>query len=111
MIVIAHRGYSAKAPENTMAAFELALAAGADGIELDVHLTRDGGSWSCMTKVNRTTNGTGPITAYTLAELKALDAGSWFGPDFAGQRVPTLRQVLDLIKGKDIRLTWRSRQV
>lgn len=105
MIVIAHRGYSAKAPENTMAAFELALAAGADGIELDVHLTRDGEIVVMHDeKVNRTTNGTGPITAYTLAELKALDAGSWFGPDFAGQRVPTLRQVLDLIKGKDILL-------
>ena len=83
--VIAHRGYSKVAPENTLAAFRAALAADADIIELDVHMTRDDhlvvmhdGS------VERTTNGEGDIADFTLAEIKALDAGGWFSPEFAG---------------------------
>ncbi|HPT84038.1 MAG TPA: glycerophosphodiester phosphodiesterase [Limnochordia bacterium] len=105
VIVIAHRGYSGKAPENTMAAFELALAAGADGIELDVHLTKDGEIVVIHDEtVDRTTDGTGRISSYTLEDLKKLDAGSWYGPEFAGETVPTLRQVLDLLKGKDVLL-------
>lgn len=105
MNVFAHRGYSAKAPENTMAAFELALAAGADGIELDVHLTKDGEIVVIHDDtLERTTNGTGRVDALTLAELKEFDAGSWFAPEFAGQSIPTLVEVLDLIKNKDILL-------
>lgn len=106
VIVIAHRGYSAKAPENTMAAFELALAAGTDGIELDVHLTGDGEIVVIHDDtVNRTTDGKGPVGAFTLAELQALDAGSWFAPEFAGEKIPTLKKVLELLKDKDVLLT------
>ena len=86
VIVLAHRGYSAKAPENTMAAFELALAVGADGIELDVHMTRDGEIVVIHDDtLDRTTNGKGPVSDQTMAELRELDAGSWFSPEFAGE--------------------------
>lgn len=110
VIVIAHRGYSAKAPENTMAAFELALEAGADGIELDVHLTKDGEVVVLHDEtVNRTTSGKGSVREYNLAELKELDAGSWFAPEYAGEKVPTLRQVLDLLKGRDVLLNIETK--
>jgi glycerophosphoryl diester phosphodiesterase len=105
VIVLAHRGYSAKAPENTMAAFELALAVGADGIELDVHMTRDGEIVVIHDDtLDRTTNGKGPVSDQTMAELRELDAGSWFSPEFAGERIPTLKRVLELIKDKDVLL-------
>ena len=105
VIVLAHRGYSAKAPENTMAAFELALAVGADGIELDVHMTRDGEIVVIHDDtLDRTTNGKGPVSDQTMAELRELDAGSWFSPEFAGERIPTLKLVLELIKDKDVLL-------
>lgn len=103
MLVVAHRGYSSKAPENTMAAFELALEAGADGLELDVHLTKDGEVIVIHDHtLERTTNGTGIVEEHTLAELQQLDAGSWFGPEFKGEKLPTLRQVCELIKGRDL---------
>jgi glycerophosphoryl diester phosphodiesterase len=99
--IIAHRGYSARAPENTLAAIEAALRAGADAVEWDVHVA------ACGTPVlihdatlGRTTNGVGPVRRRTLAQLQALDAGSWFGPDFAGERVPSLAQALDRVKGR-----------
>ncbi len=105
VIVLAHRGYSAKAPENTMAAFELALAVGADGIELDVHMTRDGEIVVIHDDtLDRTTNGKGSVSDQTMAELRELDAGSWFSPEFAGERIPTLKLVLELIKDKDVLL-------
>jgi len=102
VIVFAHRGYSAKAPENTMAAFELALEFDADGIELDIHLTKDGEIVVIHDDtLDRTTNGTGLVSTYTMSELKAFDAGAWFSPEFAGEQIPTLRRVLDLTKGTD----------
>lgn len=92
----AHRGASACAPENTMAAFLAAEGAGADGIELDLHLSRDGVPVVIHDEtLERTTNGTGAVGQRTLAELRGLDAGSWFGPSFAGERLPTLAEVLD----------------
>lgn len=95
--VIAHRGASSDAPENTMAAFERALELGADGFEFDVQLTSDGHPVVVHdTMLDRTTNGTGPVFHASLAEVRSLDAGSWFGPDFAGERVPTLEEVLAL---------------
>ena len=110
MIVLAHRGYSAKAPENTMAAFELALEVGSGGLELDVHLTKDGEVVIIHDDtVDRTTNGTGRVDSYTMAELKELDAGSWFSPEFAGEKLPTLRQLLDLVKDKDILLNIETK--
>lgn len=97
----AHRGASAYAPENTMAAFRLAVDCGADLIELDVQLTKDGEVvvFHDLT-VNKTTNGQGPLNAHTLAELRALDAGSWFSEEFAGERVPTLAELLAWAKGR-----------
>ena len=99
--IIAHRGYRAKYPENTLTAFSAALDAGVDMIELDVLLSKD----RKMVVIHdpaleRTTNGKGPVGERTLAELKELDAGSWFDPQFAGERVPTLEDVLDLVDGQ-----------
>ncbi|MCM3628473.1 glycerophosphodiester phosphodiesterase [Paenibacillus glycanilyticus] len=91
----AHRGASAYAPENTMAAFDRALDCGADLIELDVQLTKDG-EIVVFHDLNtgKTTNGHGPLSDYTLAELRELDAGSWFSEAYAGQRIPTLAETL-----------------
>jgi glycerophosphoryl diester phosphodiesterase len=100
-LVIAHRGDSAHAPENTLPAFEGAIQAGADWIELDVHLTKDDQVVVIHDEtVDRTTNGKGRVEDLTLAQLQELDAGSWFGSNFAGARLPTLDQVLDLAKGR-----------
>jgi len=91
----AHRGASAVAPENTLAAFTAALQAGADGIELDVHLSRDGVPVVMHDEtVDRTTNGSGRISDLSHAEIDDLDAGSWFGPRWQGEKVPTLEKVL-----------------
>jgi len=94
----AHRGASQQAPQNTLAAFLRAADLGADGIELDAQLSKDGGLvvihdfW-----LEATTDGRGPVRARTLAELKELDAGSWFAPTFAGQRIPTLPEVMEAV--------------
>lgn len=91
----AHRGSSATAPENTMAAFRAASAVGADGIELDVHLSRDGVPVVIHDEtVDRTTDGHGPVNVLSLRHLRQLDAGGWFDPAFAGEAVPTLEEVL-----------------
>lgn len=100
-LVIAHRGASGSAPENTMAAFEKAIAFGSDMIELDVQRSKDGHIVVIHDHtLKRTTNGTGEVRQHTLEELQQLDAGSWFGEEFAGERIPTLTQVLDLVRGK-----------
>lgn len=100
-LVIAHRGYSARYPENTLAAFEGAAAAGCDMIELDVTLTRDRRVVVIHDDtLDRTTNGRGKVAERTLAEIAALDAGSWFGPAFAGERVPELAAVLERLAGR-----------
>jgi glycerophosphoryl diester phosphodiesterase len=94
--IIAHRGASAYAPENTLAAFAKAVDFGADILELDVRQTRDGELVVLHdASVNRTTNGKGRVADLTLEQIKALDAGSWFSPDFVGERVPTLAEVVD----------------
>lgn len=95
--ILAHRGASQDAPENTLAAFRLALEQGADGWELDVHRSRDGHLVVCHDeRVDRTTDGSGAIGTMSLAELKRLDAGSWFDRRFAGERIPTLDEVWTL---------------
>lgn len=97
--IFAHRGASRYAPENTLPAFELAARQGADGIELDVHLTRDGQLAVIHDEtLDRTTNGTGWVKDYTLAELQALCADNHM-PGFAGARIPTLAEVLDFVRG------------
>jgi glycerophosphoryl diester phosphodiesterase/dienelactone hydrolase len=94
--VVGHRGLLRHAPENTLAAFDACLQRGL-GFELDVRRAKDG-ALVCLhdDTVDRTTNGTGPVQLHTLAELKALDAGSWFGTAHRGARIPTLDQVLAL---------------
>ncbi len=95
-LIGAHRGASADAPENTLAAFDLAVEQGAELIEFDVHRTRDGELVVLHDfSSRRTTNGSGMVAEQTLAELKALDAGAWRGPRWAGQRIPTLAEMLD----------------
>jgi len=93
---IAHRGASVAAPPNTLAAFEKAAEMGADGIEFDVHLSADGVPVVIHDfSVDNTTDGSGPVAGMTLAQLERLDAGSSFDPAFAGQRIPTLKKVLE----------------
>lgn len=104
--IIAHRGASGLAPENTLTAFILAAEQGADWIELDLRLTKDGHVVVCHdATVNRTTNGKGPIDQYSLAELQALDAGYSFSSDGGktfpfrglGLRIPTLEEVIAVL--------------
>ncbi|TVQ02531.1 MAG: hypothetical protein EA359_11475 [Balneolaceae bacterium] len=100
-LVIAHRGASFDAPENTMAAFHLAHRLQADMIELDVQLSSDGIPVVFHdSKLDKKTNGTGRISNYSLEELKMLDAGSWFSDAFAGERIPRLAEVLNWAKDK-----------
>ncbi len=103
--VLAHRGASAYAPENTLAAFRVAIEQGADWLELDVQQTKDGRLVAFHDlRVERTTNGRGAIRDLALDEVRALDAGSWFGERFAGERVPTFEDVLDLAREAGIRI-------
>jgi glycerophosphoryl diester phosphodiesterase len=96
--IVAHRGASHDAPENTLAAHTLAWAQGADLVETDVHLTRDGELIVCHdTTTQRTTGQPGVIVQLTLAELRALDAGTWKDPRFRGERLPTLDEQLTRI--------------
>jgi glycerophosphoryl diester phosphodiesterase len=114
--VIAHRGASAYAPEHTLEAYRLALEQGADFVEPDLQITKDG-VLVCLhdTTLDRTTNvktvfpmrgrtangkTTWPVADFTLDEIQKLDAGSWFGPKFAGAKVPTFQQMIDAVKGK-----------
>ena len=92
---IAHRGASLAAPPNTLAAFEKAIELGADGVELDVHLSADGVPVVIHDfTVDAITDGSGRVAELTLTQLKQLDAGSSFDPAFGGERVPTLEEVL-----------------
>jgi len=100
-LVIGHRGAPAYAPENTMVSFEKALDLGADLLELDVQLSRDGELVVMHdADVSRTTDGQGRIAELTLAQIRRLDAGAWFGADFRGQRVPLLSEVLAWARGR-----------
>lgn len=100
--VWAHRGFSYAFPENTRAAFLAALELGVDGLEFDIHLTKDGQMVVIHDEhLERTTNGHGLVAEHTLAELRGLDAGSWFSPAFAGEPIPTLEEVLDLVLAWD----------
>ncbi|HLK04143.1 MAG TPA: glycerophosphodiester phosphodiesterase family protein [Candidatus Acidoferrum sp.] len=103
MLLIAHRGASGYAPENTLAAFRKAVAMGLSFIETDLQLSRDARFVAIHDDtVNRTTNGQGAVHELTLAELRRLDAGSWFGSSFTGERIPTLEEILDFAKRHDV---------
>lgn len=93
--IVAHRGFSARAPENTVAAFKLAWQSGADACELDLHLTADGGIAVLHDKDTKRTTGKSLVAAATpLAELRRLDAGSWKAPEYAGEPIPNLAEAL-----------------
>ncbi|MEQ9468545.1 MAG: glycerophosphodiester phosphodiesterase family protein [Ekhidna sp.] len=105
--IIAHKGASGLAPENTMAAFQKALDLGVDQIELDVRNTRDEQIVvfhdERLDRIARDTLGnpiTGDVHSYTLEELRQFDVGSWYDSHYADQRIPTLKEVLDLINGR-----------
>jgi glycerophosphoryl diester phosphodiesterase len=95
----AHRGAAGLAPENTLAAFKMALDLGVDGTELDLQATKDGVVVIMHDdSVDRTTDGRGRLADLTLAEIKRLDAGAKFAPTFRGERIPTLRELIDFVK-------------
>jgi glycerophosphoryl diester phosphodiesterase len=99
--IIAHRGYSARAPENTMAAIETAIAAGADAIEFDLHVTADGVPVLFHDEtLERTSDGSGPLRDVPYLELSRLDAGSWFGPHFSGEPIPRFVDALSRLSGR-----------
>lgn len=104
-LIVAHRGASGAAPENTMAAFHKAVIAGADMIELDVRLTRD---FHIVVhhdrNVRRTTTGKGNIWDLSLQQLRALDVGSWFDQKFHRERIPTLREVMEFLLPTNVNL-------
>ena len=103
--ILGHRGALMHAPENTLAAFELCVRCGVD-IELDVYSSKDNQLVVIHdATVDRTTNGKGRVDQLTLEQLKALDAGSWFHPDFAGERIPTFDETLAFIKKHERRPT------
>jgi glycerophosphoryl diester phosphodiesterase len=96
-LVIAHRGHSIDVPENTLEAYRRAVEIGTEMIECDVNMTRDGvlvmiHDWT----VDRTTDGSGAVSSLTLDEIGRLDAGSWFGPEYRGLRIPTTTETIEL---------------
>ncbi len=95
--IIAHRGHKVGAPEQTMAAFRLAAELGASMLEVDLRFTRDGVPVLLHDRLlDRTTSGRGPVAGTDWLEVGALDAGSWFDPKFAGERVPRLDELFEL---------------
>ncbi|WP_430611219.1 glycerophosphodiester phosphodiesterase [Enterococcus sp. DIV0876] len=102
--IVAHRGSSGNRPENTLPAFAEAVRVKADIIELDVHLSKDEQLIVMHDEtVDRTTNGKGRICDLTVAQLKELNAGSWFSDEFKAAKIPTLKEVLDLLAAKNYR--------
>lgn len=100
-IKVAHRGASEYSPENTFTAFDLALDMGVDHVELDVHFSRDGHIVVIHDDtLDRTTDGSGPVADRTLAELRELDAGSWFDSKYAGERIRSLSEIFERYKGR-----------
>jgi glycerophosphoryl diester phosphodiesterase len=113
VLVIAHRGASAYAPHDTVAAAKEAVARGAEALEVDVRQTRDGHlvalfapTLAPTTDVEQVYPGRAPwrVESFTLAEIRRLDAGSWFAPRFRGERVPTLDQIVSAVEGSDVRV-------
>lgn len=99
--LVAHRGASAVAPENTMAAFDRAWRDRADIVEMDVRLSADREVVVIHDRdLDRTTDGTGPVADWPVSELKRLNAGAWFGAAYDGEHIPTLREVLHWARGK-----------
>jgi glycerophosphoryl diester phosphodiesterase len=109
--VCGHRGHSAGAPENTLPALRAAAELGATVAEVDVALTRDDEIVLLHDEIlDRTTNGKGRVAELTLAEVKSLDAGVWFGPEFAGTAVPTLHEALATARDAGLGLLVESKE-
>ena len=113
VLVIAHRGASAYAPQNTVAAARGAVSRGADALEADIRQTRDGHLVALLDPTPALTTNVEQgfprrrpwrVEWFTLAEVRRLDAGSWFGPEFAGERVPTLSELADALDGTDVEM-------
>ncbi|WP_035512835.1 glycerophosphodiester phosphodiesterase [Halalkalibacillus halophilus] len=105
MEVFAHRGASKQAPENTLVAFELANQYGANGIELDVHLTKDHVPVIIHDEnIRRTTNGVGFVQSYTFEELASFDAGSWYNPKFNQSKIMSLEQFMEWFVKKEMKV-------
>lgn len=103
--IIGHRGYSARAPENTLTALDAAIEAGADAVEWDIHTAACGTPVLFHdTMLSRTTNGVGPVRRRTFVQLRKLDAGKWFSPEYAGVRVPSLQEALEHVRGRVARV-------
>ncbi|MFA5607892.1 MAG: glycerophosphodiester phosphodiesterase family protein [Leucobacter sp.] len=116
--IVSHRGAAALAPENTLAAVRVAAEQRVDFVEVDLRLTSDGVPILMHDQtVDRTTNGSGRVGHHTLAELQALDAGAWFSPEYAGERVPTLQEFIDELGSRplgaliELKGPWSSGQV
>lgn len=100
-IILAHRGDKVHTPENTLPSFSQAIQKGADGVELDAKLTSDGHVIVIHdSTVDRTTNGSGKVSEFSLEEIRNLDAGAWFNEKFAGTKIPLLEEVFETV-GKD----------
>jgi glycerophosphoryl diester phosphodiesterase len=111
-LVIAHRGASGVAPENSLAAVQKAIEAGADMVEIDLHQSHDGHFVVIHdAALQRTAKIRGRVDQKTLEELKSLDIGKWFGEPFAGERIPTLSEVFELTRGKvplNVEIKWEE---
>ncbi|MBT6611018.1 MAG: hypothetical protein HOB38_02845 [Deltaproteobacteria bacterium] len=102
-VLIAHRGYKARYPENTLAAFEAALDSGAEMIELDITLSQDRSMVVIHDDtLNRTSNGKGAVRDYSITELKKFDAGNWFDDRFSDEKIPTLVEVLKQVNRRAV---------
>ncbi len=116
-MICAHRGASAHAPENTLAAMRLAMEMGAHMCEIDVQQTRDDRLVLLHDEeLDRTSNGTGFLWQKSLSELQGIDAGSWFDAKYAGEPLPTLEEAMDLVRGKmklnvEVKLHGHERQI
>lgn len=105
VMVIGHRGASRKAPENTVAAFKLAIEEGADALELDVQQSADGELMVLHdNNLERTTSGAGWVGFYNYDDLRQMDAGSWFGIEYKRERIPTLREVIKVARERGVGL-------
>jgi glycerophosphoryl diester phosphodiesterase len=102
-LIIAHRGHSLEVPENTVPAYRRAIELGAEMIEADVNISRDGRLVMMHdATLDRTTDGRGPVSGATWSELAELDAGGWFGTEFAGLRIPTVEETVELARDAGI---------
>ncbi len=103
IMIVGHRGAAAHAPENTIAAIELAIELGANTIEIDLRQTKDGVPVALHDSgVDRTTDGDGDISDLTFEDIRKLDAGSWFDEKYSGEKIPSLQEVIDALSDTTI---------